>query len=149
MEKPWSEGATSTHDMEKGPGAVLRPNEEQYPTPNGRGLDPSDNNGGPKGGPEKEIGATGLSLHRTQTTGDYGKRPECFSSTVQEVLFVFTATMAVAQSSIIVGLASVVTSHIAVDLHMTQAEVTWISASSSYVKIANNIGSSLDKADCT
>lgn len=77
------------------------------------------------------IASRGISLQRTRTVEEYGKRPACFSSTTQEFLFVLTATMAVAQSSIIIGVIGVVTSHIAIDLDMTQAEVTWITAASS------------------
>lgn len=71
-----------------------------------------------------------LALQRTQSE-DYGKRPACFSSTFQEIFFVLTTTFAVAQSSLIFGATCVISSHIASDLHMTAAEVTWISAGSS------------------
>ena len=75
---------------------------------------------------------TEVSLYRTSSE-QYGKRPECFSSTFQECLFVFTATLAIAQASICVGAVQPITSYIAQTLDMTPAEVTWISASSSYV----------------
>ena len=71
-----------------------------------------------------------LALQRTQSE-DYGKRPECFSSTFKEILFVLTTTFAVAQSGVIIGVTCVLSSHIANDLHMTQAETTWITAGSS------------------
>ena len=80
------------------------------------------------------VTSIGVSLHPTETE-DYGKRPECFSSTLQEILFVLTTTFAVAQTSIIFGAVCVISSHIANDLHMTAAEVTWISAASKSVLI--------------
>lgn len=59
-----------------------------------------------------------------------GARPECFMSTAQEILFVLTATMAVAMSSFTGGSVTVITSFVGRDLNMTNAETTWISASS-------------------
>lgn len=81
----------------------------------------------------ERVQSIGASLHTTPTTAteDYGRRPKCFSSTIQEALFVLTTTLAVAQSSIMIGLTGVITSHIANDLHMTQAQVTWITAANS------------------
>jgi len=58
-------------------------------------------------------------------------RPACFRSTVQELLFVLTATMAVSMTSFLAGVTMVITSSIGDDLHMNSAEITWISASSS------------------
>ena len=55
-------------------------------------------------------------------------RPACFRSTVQEVLFVFTATMAIAMGSLLTGSITVVSSFIGRDLDMTTAEITWISS---------------------
>lgn len=55
-------------------------------------------------------------------------RPECFGSIFTEVLFVLTATMAIAMSSFQTGGVSVITSYIGRDLHLTSAEITWISA---------------------
>lgn len=57
-------------------------------------------------------------------------RPACFSSTIQEVLFVFTATMAIAMGSLLTGSITVVSSFIGRDLDMTTAEITWISSAS-------------------
>jgi hypothetical protein len=59
---------------------------------------------------------------------DYSDRPECFSSTLQECAFVLTATLATAQTSLFGGLIVCITSHIAEDLGMSVAEVTWLSA---------------------
>ena len=61
----------------------------------------------------------------------YGERPECFSSTIQEVLFVLTCTMAIGINSFLAGLVTVITSFIAEDLDMATAEITWISAAAS------------------
>ncbi|KAL2353193.1 putative transporter [Cryomyces antarcticus] len=59
-----------------------------------------------------------------------GGRPACFSSTFTEVLFVLTATMAIAMSSFTAGSTTVITSFIGRDLGMSIAEITWISSSS-------------------
>jgi hypothetical protein len=58
-------------------------------------------------------------------------RPACLHSTIQELLFILTATMAVSMTSFLAGLTMVITSSIGDDLHMNSAEITWISASSS------------------
>lgn len=58
-------------------------------------------------------------------------RPECFSSTIQEVLFVLTATMAIAMGALLTGSVTVVSSFIGRDLNMTTAEITWISSATS------------------
>ena len=58
-------------------------------------------------------------------------RPECFSSTVQEILFVLTATMAIAMGALLTGSVTVVSSFIGRDLGMTTAEITWISSATS------------------
>lgn len=55
-------------------------------------------------------------------------RPACFKSTVQEVLFVLTATMAIAMSSWLAGSATVISSFVGADLDMTTAEITWITS---------------------
>lgn len=57
-----------------------------------------------------------------------GSRPACFSSTVEECLFVLTTTMAIGQSSFFSGMVIVVTASIGRDLNMNSAEITWISA---------------------
>jgi len=58
-------------------------------------------------------------------------RPACFSSTFQEVLFVLTATMAIAMQAMLAGSVTVASSFIGRDLDMTTAEITWISSASS------------------
>ena len=58
-------------------------------------------------------------------------RPACFKSTTQEVLFVLTATMAIAMGSLSTGSVTVISSFVGKDLDMTTAELTWISSASS------------------
>lgn len=62
-------------------------------------------------------------------------RPDVFSSTVQEILFVSVATMAIAMSSLLNGAITVLTSQVQNDLNMTTAELTWLAGSSSCVII--------------
>jgi len=61
----------------------------------------------------------------------YGARPPCFKSTVQEVLFVLTATMAIGMASMNNGVVSVISALVGRELNMTTAEITWISAATS------------------
>lgn len=63
----------------------------------------------------------------------YAQRPKCFNSTVQECLFVLTATMAIGQQSFFQGCIVGVTASIGADLNMNSAEITWINAGASYV----------------
>lgn len=58
-----------------------------------------------------------------------GQRPACFSSTVQEVSFVAQSTIAMSTTTFLVGASSIVTASIGRDLNMTQAEISWIAAS--------------------
>lgn len=58
-------------------------------------------------------------------------RPACFSSTVQEVLFVLTATMAIAMGALLTGSVTVISSFIGRDLGMTTAQITWIASATS------------------
>lgn len=58
-------------------------------------------------------------------------RPACFNSTIQEVLFVLTATMAIAMGSLSTGAITVISSFVGRDLDMTTAEITWITSASS------------------
>lgn len=57
-------------------------------------------------------------------------RPAIFRSTVQEILFIFTATMSVAMPSFLQGSTLVVSSFIKRDLNMTTSQLTWMTASS-------------------
>ncbi|GAB7340902.1 hypothetical protein MBLNU457_7254t1 [Dothideomycetes sp. NU457] len=66
-----------------------------------------------------------------QTEDGYGARPACFKTTVQELLFVFIATMAMAMNAILSGTTTVIPYFVALDLDMSQAQLTWFTASSS------------------
>lgn len=68
------------------------------------------------------------SIHQVQTNN---VRPACFHSTMQEILFVLTATMATAMSAILSGAIVVTSSFIGRHLHMTTAEITWITSACS------------------
>lgn len=58
-------------------------------------------------------------------------RPACFSSTVQEILFVLTATMAIGMTSFLAGTVTVTSSFVGRSLGMTTAQITWMSSASS------------------
>lgn len=78
-------------------------------------------------------GGAQLALHRTLSrvqslTQNFGQRPACFRSTVQEVSFVAQATIAMSTATFLVGASSIVTAVIGADLGMTQAQIVWISA---------------------
>jgi hypothetical protein len=64
---------------------------------------------------------------------DPNARPECFRSTFQECLFVMSVTMAVAMSSFLTGAITVMSSFAGRDLHMSNAEISWLNAAPSYV----------------
>ncbi len=76
---------------------------------------------------EEQSSNSGLTIQ------SHNGRPECFRSTLQELLFVLTATMAIAASSFLQGNVMVISSFIGRDLHMTSAEISWITGSSAYV----------------
>ena len=61
----------------------------------------------------------------------HGSRPASFSSTIQEISFVVTITFAVSTSQILGGVLMTMTNVIGHDLHMTSAQVTWLTASES------------------
>lgn len=63
--------------------------------------------------------------------GKYGARPACFKSTLHEVLFVVTCSMAIGLSSMAGGAITVISSFVGRDLGMSNAEITWLSAASS------------------
>ena len=59
--------------------------------------------------------------------------PATFRSTVQEVVFVLTATMGVAMPSFLQGCSIVISSFVGRDLDMTTSQITWMTASSRHV----------------
>ena len=75
------------------------------------------------GPPEKQNATEPIQPIQTNSV-----RPACFRSTIQEVLFVLTATMAIAMGSLLTGSITVVSSFIGRDLDMSTAEITWISS---------------------
>ncbi|GAQ46325.1 hypothetical protein AtubIFM57143_000866 [Aspergillus tubingensis] len=77
---------------------------------------------------EKDPSST-TALHELPPNDE--ARPAVFSSTVQEILFVAVATMAIAMSSLLTGSVTVLTSQVQRDLGMTTAELTWLAGSSS------------------
>lgn len=68
----------------------------------------------------------------TVKSNQYGSRPPSFSNLLQECLFVLTTTFAIGQSSVFVGAAIGITSHIGNDLKMTASQVVWISAGQTF-----------------
>ncbi|PVI03870.1 hypothetical protein DM02DRAFT_669438 [Periconia macrospinosa] len=62
---------------------------------------------------------------------DPNARPEVFSSTLQEVLFLLSCTLAVAMTSFLTGGVTVMSSFAAEELKMSNAEITWLPASTS------------------
>ncbi|KAL1584668.1 hypothetical protein WHR41_06937 [Cladosporium halotolerans] len=68
------------------------------------------------------------SLHPVQTKN---RRPDCFSSTIQEVLFVLTCTMAIAMPAYVAGMITVISSFVGRDLNMSTAEITWLTSATS------------------
>ena len=68
---------------------------------------------------------------------DPNARPECFTSTLQECLFVISVTMAVAMTSFLTGSITVMSSFAARELGMSNAEVTWMNAATRYLSPPN------------
>ncbi|GAW18897.1 hypothetical protein ANO14919_083800 [Xylariales sp. No.14919] len=81
------------------------------------------------GDDDKEPGMTPLERIKTS----FGDRPACFKNTLQEVAFVTQATVATASSAFLSGTALIITVPVSMDLHMTQGQIAWISASTSLV----------------
>lgn len=57
-------------------------------------------------------------------------RPAVFRTTIQEILFVFIATMGVAMPSLLQGCTIVISSSVKRGLDMSTTEITWMTASS-------------------
>ena len=86
----------------------------------------------PSGSPPPGLDVTqATSMEPLEPIQTNNGRPACFSSTFQEVLFVLTATMAIAMQAMLAGSVTVASSFIGRDLDMTTAEITWISSASS------------------
>ncbi|CAJ2513550.1 Uu.00g016690.m01.CDS01 [Anthostomella pinea] len=82
-----------------------------------------------------ELGMSPLEKIKTR----FGDRPECFKNTLQEVSFVFQATVATATTSFLSGVALIITVPVSKDLGMTQGQISWISASTSLVAGATQL----------
>ncbi|KAL7934691.1 MFS general substrate transporter [Trichoderma chlorosporum] len=81
------------------------------------------------GGSQSDNSISGRAATNPSTQrNSIGKRPECFKNTFQEIYFIFMATLAMATNSLVTGAMIIVTASIGRDLHMTQAQITWISA---------------------
>lgn len=90
-------------------------------------ADPEKNGHSPSSPTSEKNGSTMDPIEQVQTNSG---RPVCFSSTVQEVLFVLTATMAIAMGALLTGAITVISSFIGRDLDMSTAQITWISSAS-------------------
>ena len=64
---------------------------------------------------------------------DPNARPKNFNSNFEEIVFVFTVMMCAASTTFLQGVTVISTATIGRDLHMTTAEMTWISAALGYV----------------
>ncbi|KAK7754053.1 hypothetical protein SLS62_003899 [Diatrype stigma] len=89
------------------------------------------NNYDPKAVDDVEQQGTTNALARV--VSKFGDRPACFANTLQEVSFVFMATVATATTSFLGGTAQIITVAVSQDLGMTQGQVAWITASTSLV----------------
>ncbi|CAI6334017.1 unnamed protein product [Periconia digitata] len=65
------------------------------------------------------------------TFSDPNARPDVFTSTLQECLCLLSCTLAVAMTSFLTGGVTVMSSFAARELNMTNAEITWMAASTS------------------
>ncbi|KAI5463380.1 major facilitator superfamily domain-containing protein [Mariannaea sp. PMI_226] len=77
---------------------------------------------------EGNGGEDSATLKRKMKASKTGQRPECFRTTVQEVLFVFMATIGLATSTFLTGTTIIVTAAIGKDLGMSQGQITWTAA---------------------
>lgn len=76
---------------------------------------------------DAELGASSPPI-----PADPNARPECFTSTLQECLFVISVTMAVAMTSFLTGSITVMSSFAGRELNMSNAEITWMNAATRY-----------------
>ena len=76
-----------------------------------------------KSRPSTQVDGMGQRNHDVETLkAPLGARPACFSSTFIEILFVIICTFGVAMSGFLAGSIYVVSTAIAADLQMNQAE---------------------------
>ncbi|KAL1306347.1 hypothetical protein AAFC00_005062 [Neodothiora populina] len=80
------------------------------------------------------LNEKGVSLTVTQSAPslpDPEARPACFTSTVQEALFVLVVTMSIAMASFLAGTVTVISTFVGKGLGMTTAEIVWMSSAAS------------------
>ena len=58
---------------------------------------------------DPEVGVEGGTAPLTRVKSKFGDRPECFANTLQEMSFVFMATVATATTSFLAGTAQIIT----------------------------------------
>ena len=75
-----------------------------------------------------EANATSADMEALHPVETNNRRPDCFNSTIQEVLFVLTCTMAIAMPAYVSGMITVISSFVGRDLNMTTAEITWLTS---------------------
>ena len=107
-----------------------------------------------KSGSPTVSGDEASSMEPIQPVQTNSARPACFKSTLQEVLFVLTATMAIAMSALLTGSITVVSSFIGRDLGMTTAQITWISSaanltSGSFLLFFGRVADLFGMSNCT
>ena len=64
----------------------------------------------------------------------HGGRPACFKTTFQEILFIFIAAMACGMASFTAGAVTAISAIIGSHLHMTNAQITWLTAAAKSVQ---------------
>ncbi|KAH9882882.1 hypothetical protein J1614_000248 [Plenodomus biglobosus] len=80
---------------------------------------------------DAEVDAAAPSRPMSVLDEDPNARPACFTSTLQECLFVVSVTMAVAMTSFLTGSITVMSSFAGRELDMSNAEITWMNAGTS------------------
>ncbi|KAI1816503.1 MFS general substrate transporter [Poronia punctata] len=120
-QEPITASQSSATSISKGENAVMVKEE---------GLGTTDD------GDDAEAGMSTLE----RITTSFGARPDCFKNTLQEVAFITQATVATASSSFLTGTALIITVPVSLDLGMTQGQISWISASTSLVAGAFQLG---------
>ncbi|TAQ84782.1 hypothetical protein B7494_g6888 [Chlorociboria aeruginascens] len=69
-----------------------------------------------------------LEMSQVLCPHDPNDRPKCFRNLFEECIFVFTVMLATASTTFVQGVVIINTARIGKALHMTEAEITWISA---------------------
>ncbi|KFA55543.1 hypothetical protein S40293_02028 [Stachybotrys chartarum IBT 40293] len=77
--------------------------------------------------PEAPGDGTPVSVGSSKAS-TFGERPSCFRNSLQEVSFVFIATVAMATNTFLTGSTVVITAAVGADLNMSQSQISWIAA---------------------